>query len=265
MSANPYKQGTQEWLAYEAAQGLLIAHNLYPHQIKPHYNGYGLPTAAEKELEGQGLDKTRMYSLRMKLDIKILLKAAREAGFLVIENDYDRNNLIHKIPVPDNLFGVMLKEIPYDTSKIYRISKGIYYPYEDLMQFFEDDETQRFRGHKEFFSALDMLDGPVINNHALMTFEDPFSKNHDMRRCECTEKDGLGVQIWNDLRVPELGEFHAQMFLPIEKHVKLFEQLTQRIKPLMPELVHNFAKRQQLFKKNTHMTDIKSAGCSYEV
>ena len=109
-----------------------------------------------------------------------------------------------------------------------------------------------------------MLDGPNLDNHALMTYEDPFSKNYDTYGCRCSEKDGLGVQIWNDMLVTDLGVGYANMFLPIPGHVKMFEEVTQNIKPLLPTLLKNFEKRHVLYKKNAHMAEIKSAGFKFE-
>ena len=263
MSANPYKNGTQEWLAYEAAQGALALSRMYP-KITPHFSRTSEPTDVETFLAGQTEDETRRYSLSMKLNIKILMKAAREAGFIVIENDRDRSELRYKIPAPDALFGKLVEEIPMDHDKFYRMSKGIYYPYADLWELLKDDVTYHYSRPKDFFRGLDMLDGPNLDNHALLTYEDPFSKNNDMIRCRCDEKEGLGVQIWNDMLVTDLGVGYANMFLPIPGHVKMFEEVTQNIKPMLPTLLKNFEKRYALHKKNSHMADIKSAAFKFE-
>ena len=263
MSANPYKNGTQEWLAFEAAQGMLSLANMYPNII-PHFRRTSEPTVGETIIEGQSLDETRRYSLSLKLNIRILMKAAREAGFIVIENDRDRSELRYTLPAPDEVFGKLVNEIPADYNNFYSLSKGIYYPYADLWEFFKDDVTYRYARPKDFFRGLNMLDGPNLDNHALLTYEDPFSKNNDMFRCCCKEKEGLGVQIWNDMLVPEIGDGYANMFLPIPGHVKRFEEVTQKIKPMLPTLLKNFEKRHALFKKNSHMADIKSAGFKFE-
>ena len=264
MSANPYKNGTQEWLAFEAAQGMLTLANLYPN-ITPHFtNGTSVPSFGETALAGQTEDETRRYSLNLKLNIRILMKAAREAGFIVIENDRDRSELRYTLPAPDEVFGKLVNEIPADYNNFYSLSKGIYYPYADLWEFFKDDATYRYERPKDFFRGLNMLDGPNLDNHALLTYEDPFSKNNDMFRCCCKEKEGLGVQIWNDMLVPEIGDGYANMFLPIPGHVKRFEEVTQKIKPMLPTLLKNFEKRHALYKKNSHMADIKSAGFKFE-
>lgn len=195
------------------------------------------------------------------------MKAAREAGFIVIENDCDRSKLRYTIPAPDALFGKFVKELPMDYDKFYCMSNGIYYPYADLYELLRDDATHRYEHPKDFFRGLNMLDGPNLDNHALLTYDDPFSKNDDMIRirCRCNEKEGLGVQIWNDMLVPEIGDGYANMFLPIPEHVKRFEEVTQKIKPMLPTLLKNFEKRHALYKKNAHMADIKSAGFKFEV
>ena len=241
MSANPYKNGTQEWLAHEAAQGMLTLANMYPN-ITPHFaNGTSVPSFGETELAGQTEDETRRYSLKMKLNIRILMKAAREAGFIIIEDDCDRSELRHRIPAPDALFGKLVNEIPVDYDQFYRMSKGIYYPYADLWELMRDGVTYRYERPKNFFRGLNMLDGPNLDNHALLTYEDPFSKNNDMIRCRCDEKEGLGVQIWNDMLVPDIGDGYANMFLPIPGHVKRFEEVTQKITfPRHRRLCHHF-------------------------